>query len=159
QVTFVPACSIGRRGTDRSRLRVLQVALSMYEGDHRRTPRGSPRLDDDDAPWLCAALLFAPEAGGGLNAPYVDWRPDDLGVLQRGGVGGPAVRPLTYAEQEQVRDLAFQRAHGPESDAPLVLLDGYGRPIHARSWAGVRAAEVERLRRTPWRRGPFHHLP
>jgi hypothetical protein len=142
----------------RSQLRVLQVALSMYEADQRRLPVGSPRLDDDDAPWLFAALLCPPALGGGVNAPYLDWRPEAIGLLQT-GVGAPLVRPLAPDEWDRLRDPAFLRAHGPDDAEALVLLDPWGHPFHGRSWAKLRAAEHERLLHAPWLRGPFDALP
>lgn len=153
-------CCSSSRAVGRAQLARLQTALEMYRADERRDPVGSPRLDDDDAPWLFAALLCPPALGGGSRGPYLHWRPTDVGLLQT-GVGAPLVRPLSADEQARLRDRdpEFLRAHGPESTSALVLLDPWGRPIHGRSWARLRDVDRDRLEREPWLRGPFDDVP
>ncbi|MDC3378921.1 prepilin-type N-terminal cleavage/methylation domain-containing protein [Planctomycetota bacterium] len=155
-----------------SQINTIRASLSMYESDMGRFPRRQGRaaadLFRDDAPALYAALRNRPtlELGGGQNSPYLDWKAEHIGLLQKGGTGdtdsvlGPGgmgedqtgdlrAVPLNESERDQINSVTFQQTHKADSNRPLVILDPWGNPYHYREWASVRNGDKDPLIQNP----------
>lgn len=170
---IIPVARIARLRAARAKaiaqVRMLETALSMYEGDTRRLPRLAPRTAPgvfrDDGPALTAALHNAPleSTGGGPNASYLRGtiglgvvvdrsrlEPDTMG---HDGVLG--VVELSEADMQRAAAAPFQAEHGPRSAEPLVFVDPWGGPYHYREWASVPTSVTKPLALTPVMRSGF----
>lgn len=157
----------------RANIANLRGALVAYEADAGRLPRrpGPPTaasVFQNDIAWAYAALRNRRTAahGGGLNAPYVEWKAEHLGVTPAAGAATPVgdaafgavnvsgrlpqtlYEPLGDGDALALHDSAFQLAHLPASAQPLVFLDPWGNPLFYREWASVPTAMKDAAVRT-----------
>lgn len=156
-------------GVAKSQIKAIQAALSMYEGDHGRFPRhtarptgtglsGSEPCWNDDAPALYMALCNRPtqELGGGQNSPYLDWKPDAVGIVQKsnlafnasGGMSSNTV-PVPPSDHEKIKTAPFQQQYKKTQSEHLVLLDPWGSPYHYREWGSIRQSLKDSFMNNP----------
>lgn len=157
-------------GVAKSQIKTIQAALSMYEGDHGKFPRhavrptgtGAPAANhdcwDDDAPALYMALRNRPtqELGGGQNSPYLDWKPEAIGIIPRancdvgfsGGMSSGA-NPLVPGDYDKVSTAPFQQIYKKTATNHLVLLDPWGNPYHYREWGSIRQSVKDAYMNAP----------
>ena len=66
----------------------------------------------DDAPALAAALLNHPtlQMGGGPNSPYLPWRPENMGLIDKAALSPGAWREDVLADSSPVSRLEFHLA-------------------------------------------------
>jgi prepilin-type N-terminal cleavage/methylation domain-containing protein len=146
----------------------LKAALSMYDNEQGRFPRppvgGTPNianlLKENDIHWVYAALRNKPTlaAGGGPSAPYLEWKPENLGIAKPADLDAAgsnsysdanpppfASNPLSPEQIEKLDDVTTQVGLAPKVNAgtedrtvdTYVFLDPWGSPYFYREWASV----------------------
>ncbi len=122
-------------------LKALKVGCLMYETDHGFFPRRATAVDEKTLLLNDNAALYAAlrnrrtvELGGGVNSPYIEWKPEAVGHAK-----GESATPLGADEAEQLGNADFQKKHGPSTKTALVLLDPWKNPWVYREWASVPA--------------------
>lgn len=148
----------------------FKAALSMYDNEQGRFPRpplgsGTPNitnlLKENDIHWVYAALRNKPTlaAGGGPGSPYLEWKPENIGIAKPSDLDATAVKsftdptdpppwssnPVTPDQIEKLDDAPTQATYAPKatgtsedrSGDKLVFLDPWGSPYFYREWASV----------------------
>jgi prepilin-type N-terminal cleavage/methylation domain-containing protein len=149
-------------GVARSQISAIKAALQMYEGDHGKFPRHTARpttditggMDcwNDDSPALYMAVRnkSTRDLGGGQNSPYLDWKPDAVGLVPaakllasdmgKDGQTGVIPYPDPVTTGFDLNKASDQGKYTWTAGTTyLVLLDPWGNPYHYREWSSIRA--------------------
>lgn len=153
-------------GVAKSQIQAIKSALAMYESDHGKFPRLNTRAVtpttsgawDDDAPSLYMALRNRPTKllGGGQNSPYLDWKPDAVGIcnitkfrlsgqmMVSTTPAGDHVEGLDPSLFDKLNDAGTQDDYLPSAGGKvLCFLDPWGNPYHYREWRSVRQQDKD----------------